>query len=225
MDVTATKLDWDPVTIAVGRAATVPLLGTVAAGLPFHALPVEGELELPPGMWNGRRVFALRVRGASMIDEGIRDGDYLIVESRETADPGQTVVAEVDGEVAASLVGYRLDDPYDLGGLAEMPPVVQPLIKLEARAPGSWYVNVLATFPEFRRLGLATTLLKIAESNANDAGASALSVIVASWNESAERLYRRAGHEVVATEPAIHFPGCSYTGDWVLMVKLLANGA
>jgi ribosomal protein S18 acetylase RimI-like enzyme len=135
------------------------------------------------------------------------------------------VVAEVDGEVAAGLVGYRLDDPYDLEGLAEIPAVVQPLVKLEARAAGSWYVNVLATFPEFRGLGIATTLLEIAESNASDAGADTLSVIVASWNEAAERLYRRAGYEAVATEPAIPFPGCPYTGDWVLMVKSLADGA
>ena len=135
------------------------------------------------------------------------------------------VVAEVDGEVAASLVGYRLDDPYDLSLLAEIPPIVQPLVKLEAKAPGSWYVNVLATFPEFRGLGIATTLLEIAENNASDAEASALSVIVASWNEEAGRLYRRAGYEAVATEPAIPFPGCPYTGDWVLMVKSLANGA
>src|SRR5262245_65654846 len=47
------------------------------------------------------------------------------------------VVAEVDGEVAASLVGYRLDDPYELDGLAEIPAVVQPLVKLEAKAPDS----------------------------------------------------------------------------------------
>jgi len=135
------------------------------------------------------------------------------------------VVAEVDGEVAAGLVGYRLDDPYDLSLLAEIPPIVQPLVKLEAKAPGSWYVNVLATFPEFRGLGIATTLLEIAENNASDAEASALSVIVASWNEEAGRLYRRAGYEAVATEPATPFPGCPHAGDWVLMVKSLANGA
>jgi hypothetical protein len=74
-------------------------------------------------------------------------------------------------------------------------------------------------------LGIATTLLEIAESNANDAGASALSVIVASWNEAAERLYARAGYKAAATEPAIPFPGCPHAGDWVLMVKSLANGA
>jgi hypothetical protein len=97
------------VTIAVGRAAPVPLLGAVAAGLPFHAFPVEGVLELPPGMWNGRRIFALRVRGASMTDEGIRDGDYLIVEPRETAESGQTVIAEVDGGVTVKRL-YREQD-------------------------------------------------------------------------------------------------------------------
>ena len=61
------------------------------------------------------------------------------------------VVAEIGGEIAACLVGYRLDDPYELGGLADTPEIVRPLVKLEAKAPGSWYVNVLATFPEFRR--------------------------------------------------------------------------
>src|SRR6266404_2377228 len=91
--------EYEPVSIEVGRGADVPLLGDVAAGLPFQSLPVHGVIELPPGLWNGRKVFALRVRGTSMIDEGIRDGDYLIVEPRETADSGQMVVAEVDGGV------------------------------------------------------------------------------------------------------------------------------
>ena len=83
-----------------------------------------------------------------------------------------SVVAEVGGEVAASLVGYRLDDPYDLeGSLAETPDIVRPLVRLEARAPGSWYVNVLATFPEFRRQGIAGRLLEIAERTAREQGA------------------------------------------------------
>ena len=63
----------------------------------FPSVRLHGVIELPPGLWNGRRVFALRVRGTSMLDEGIRDGDYLLCEPRETVDSGQTVVAEVDG--------------------------------------------------------------------------------------------------------------------------------
>jgi repressor LexA len=109
MGTAASERGWEPVTIAVEPAESVPLLGTVAAGFPFHAFPVEGVLELPAGMWNGRRIFALRVRGTSMIDEGIRDGDYLIVEPRETADTGQTVVAEVDGGVTVKRLFREKD--------------------------------------------------------------------------------------------------------------------
>jgi ribosomal protein S18 acetylase RimI-like enzyme len=135
------------------------------------------------------------------------------------------VVAEIGGEVAACLVGYRLDDPYDLGALAGTPEIVQPLVKLEAKSPGSWYVNVLATFPEFRRLGIGAKLLDIAESKGREASVPALSVIVGSWNEAAMRLYGRAGYAAVASEPAIPFPGSPNKGDWVLMVKSLQNGA
>lgn len=133
------------------------------------------------------------------------------------------VVAEIGGEVAAVLVGYLLDNPYDLGVLAETPPIVQPLVRLEARAPGSWYVNVLATFPEFRRQGIAAKLLDIAESNGREAGAPALSVIVGDWNEPAVQLYWRAGYAAFASEPAIPFPGCPREGDWVLMVRSLTH--
>jgi SOS regulatory protein LexA len=77
----------------------IPLLGEVAAGRPLEMFSVEETLDLPESMWQGRRVFALRVRGQSMIDAGIHDGDYLIVEPAETADDGRTVVAEIDGQV------------------------------------------------------------------------------------------------------------------------------
>jgi len=136
------------------------------------------------------------------------------------------VIAEIGGEVAATLVGYRLDDPYDLeASLAETPEIVRPLVRLEAKAPGSWYVNVLATFPEFRRQGIGGRLLAIAEEKARAQNAPSLSVIVASWNEDARRLYARAGYAALAREPALPFPGCAHRGDWVLMVKRLGPTA
>ena len=93
------------------------------------------------------------------------------------------------------------------------------LVKLEAKAPGSWYVNVLATFPEFRRRGLALKLLGIAAEQARAIGAGALSVIVAGANERAARLYARAGYRPAAREPAFACPGAPNAGDWVLMLK------
>lgn len=81
-------------------AVAVPLLGTVAAGTPIEALTVAEEIILPE-QWLGRRhTFALRVRGDSMIDEQIRDGDVVVVEERETARNGETVIALVDGQNA-----------------------------------------------------------------------------------------------------------------------------
>jgi ribosomal protein S18 acetylase RimI-like enzyme len=132
------------------------------------------------------------------------------------------IVAEVAGEIAASLVGYRLDDPYyDLPDVDELPDVVHPLIKLEAQVPGTWYVNVLAAFPEFQGQGMGTKLLEAAETKGREGNAPAMSVIVASWNDGAARLYARAGYADVAREPAVLPPGFAHEGDWVLMAKPL----
>lgn len=130
-------------------------------------------------------------------------------------------LAEFGDEIAACLIGYPLDDPYDLTGLDEMPDFVRPLVRLEAEAPGSWYVNVLATFPEFRGHGLGARLLEIAEARGSEAQAPAMSVIVGSWNEGAARLYTRAGYRGAARERAILPPTLPHEGDWVLMVKSL----
>lgn len=87
----------------------IPLLGVVAAGEPYHAFALEETLNVPTTLWAGKQVFALRVRGNSMIDEGIHNGDYLIVEPRHVAENGQAVVAEIDGCVTVKKY-YREAD-------------------------------------------------------------------------------------------------------------------
>ena len=125
---------------------------------------IAGE-GLPAHLWS-----TLKAPGQSILEVG---------RERAAREEGgfsyrNAIVAEVDGEIAACLVGYRLDDPYDLGDLEQVPPLVRPLVLLEAKAPGSWYVNVLATFPEFRRQGIGMALLGIAEQKAREEGAQAL---------------------------------------------------
>ena len=83
-----------------GRGGGLPLMGEVAAGLPIEALENPELIEVPRGFARARESFVLRVRGDSMIDDGIRDGDLIIVESRPTAERGQTVVALIDGTEA-----------------------------------------------------------------------------------------------------------------------------
>jgi repressor LexA len=92
----------------VGEVLSLPLLGEVAAGQPIEALenpePIFVPAELVP---RGKDLFVLRVRGSSMIDEQIRDGDYVVVESRAYANQGETVVALVHGEEATLKKFYR----------------------------------------------------------------------------------------------------------------------
>lgn len=96
---------------------TVPLLGTVAAGLPIEAVAEQEEIALPE-QWLGKgRTYALRVRGDSMIDEQIRDGDTVVVEARETARSGETVIALVDGE-SVTLKQYHRES----GGRVRLQP-------------------------------------------------------------------------------------------------------
>ncbi len=76
----------------------VPVLGTVAAGFPIEALEAREEIALPEEWLGKGRTYALRVRGDSMIEEQIRDGDTVVVEAREVARNGETVIALVDGD-------------------------------------------------------------------------------------------------------------------------------
>lgn len=131
-------------------------------------------------------------------------------------------MVEMAGEIAACLVVYQLDDPYDLTGLETLPVHVQPLLRLEAQAPGSWYVNVLATFPEFRGRGFGTKLLDVAEAKGRAARANTMSIIVGSWNEGACRLYKRAGYTTIASEPAVLPAGFPQRGDWLLLIRPIA---
>ncbi len=92
-----------------GPGAALPLLGTIAAGSPLEAVRSEEEVAVPADMvpGGGRPAYVLRVRGDSMIDEQIRDGDLVVVEGRPQARDGETVVALVDGQEATLKRLYR----------------------------------------------------------------------------------------------------------------------
>ena len=85
----------------------VPLLGTVAAGQPIEAILSHDTITVPKDLQGRGRTFALRVRGESMIDENIQDGDIIIVSSQKTAENGQVVVALIDGNYATVKKFYR----------------------------------------------------------------------------------------------------------------------
>lgn len=88
----------------------IPLLGVVAAGQPIEAILAHETVHAPKNMIARGRMFALRVRGDSMIDENIQDNDIIIVSSQQTAENGQMVVALIDGNYTTVKKFYREPD-------------------------------------------------------------------------------------------------------------------
>lgn len=89
-------------------AAVLPLMGTVAAGLPIEAIRDVETLAVPADMLRRNSDnYVLRVEGNSMIDEQIRDGDYIVVAAQPSARDGEMVVALVGGDSATVKTLYR----------------------------------------------------------------------------------------------------------------------
>jgi repressor LexA len=96
------------------EARDVPLLGLVAAGEPIEAVRGSELVAVPEDMIGRRDVYVLRVRGESMVDDQIRDGDYVIVERRTDPKNGEVVVALLNGENATLKKFYREKDQIRL---------------------------------------------------------------------------------------------------------------
>ncbi len=90
-----------PSVVGEGREAGVPILGRIAAGAPIEALQNEiGRIAVPPDLLGSGDHFALEVKGDSMIQAGILEGDVVILRRTEAADSGDIVVALIDSEEA-----------------------------------------------------------------------------------------------------------------------------
>lgn len=90
-----------------GRPVTVPMMGRIAAGTPIEAIQQRSAtIQVPPDLLASGEHYALEVRGDSMIDAGIHDGDTVLIRRGDTADTGDIVVALIDDE-EATLKRFR----------------------------------------------------------------------------------------------------------------------
>ncbi len=110
------KKDWNKnraleITTAVNSPSRneLPLLGRVAAGEPIEAIEDSEVVAVPPDMIGSGQNYVLEVRGDSMIEENIQDGDYVIISPRSTAEQGETVVVLIDNQ-EATLKKFYYDD-------------------------------------------------------------------------------------------------------------------
>ncbi len=185
-----------PATPADGRAMA-ELINIAAEGLPLY-------------LWEG------------MAEPG--ESGWTVGERRARRDEGgfsyrNTVLMEEDGRVAAGLIGYPLPDlpvPIDRGSTPAMFAAVQ---ELETSATGTWYINVLATYPQWRGRGFGTALLEVAVRQASDLGLRGLSLILSDANTDAGRLYARCGYREVASRPMIKDGWRNPGRNWLLLIK------
>ena len=180
---------------AADAAALADLINMAGEGLPsyfWHEMAEEGE-----DPWeHGRR------RQAKKAEEG----KVIVV------DEGAGAVAALTGyETPAVPVAIADDDP----------PLFRPLQELENLALSTWYVNVLAAYPEQRGRGHGTRLLGLAEDIARELGLSAMSIIVADQNIGARRLYERTGYVETARRAMVKEGWQCDSDEWVLQIKQL----
>lgn len=127
-------------------------------------------------------------------------------------------LAEIDGEIGACLLGYSAEDtPEPIA--PDTPAIFVPLLELEALAPGSWYLNVLATYETFRGKGLGGALLAEAERIAAQAGHTTISLIAADTHEDARRLYAAKGYREIARRAVVKEDWQVDANSWILLVK------
>ena len=93
-------------TDSVAAAAELPLFGVVAAGAPIESIPDDEQVSVPVDFLRGGDHYVLRVRGDSMIGDGVHDGDLVVVQRVENAPDGEMVVALVGDEVTLKRI-YR----------------------------------------------------------------------------------------------------------------------
>ncbi len=121
---------WDEATFEV------PLMGIIAAGAPIQAIRTNETIDIPRDMM-GPNVFALKVRGDSMIEDGIFNGDYVIIEQSSTAKNGDIVVALVDRENVTLKRFYQEKDHVRLQPANKsMKPILTKNVVVQGKVKG-----------------------------------------------------------------------------------------
>lgn len=198
-----------PVTLRAACEADAPAL--------VHLMNLAGE-GIPAYLWEQMK---------SPLDDTLAFGARRVARTEGGFSHVHATVAEQAGprgiDVIGMVLGYPQPEPYEVGDLDALLPVIRPLVQLEALAPGSWYVNGIAVLPAWQRQGVARLLMRHALERAWEAGCRSVSLIVAAHNAPARRLYEALGFRERARRPLVPIPGLPATAnaapdEWLLMV-------
>ncbi len=173
---------------------------------------IAGE-GIPAYFWKGSQKPGQEIEdaGAENLASEIKNFSYR-----------NTHVAVVNDSIAGMLLAYRLPDD-DNEDLDELPEFIRPCIELEQCVPGSFYINMLATFPEYRNQSIGTQLMAIVDNLAREVGCDQTSIQVFGQNQGALRLYQRLGYNIVEKRPVIPHSCHPYTGEIMLLTRAVAT--
>lgn len=175
---------------------------------------------------------------ALMAGEGIPEyfWSQSLEEGQELVDVGASRVASETGNfsyknawmasvgdmVAGMVLAYHLPGEKDMPQPDDFPDFLRPLIELERCAPESFYVNMLAVYPECRQRGIGTDLMENVDRLTVESGSAVSSIQVFEENHGAVRLYRRLGYRVVDKRNSIPHP-CQVRGGRIFLMTKKAG--
>ncbi|MEM6762933.1 MAG: GNAT family N-acetyltransferase [Pseudomonadota bacterium] len=140
-------------------------------------------------------------------------------QAKRAAD-GQIVAIDEGAGVVAAMTGYPIAEEQPISD--DMPPMFQVLQELENTVVGTWYLNVLATYPRARGRGLGARLIRHAEGIARSGDLEGVSIIVANGNHDARRLYERLGYHERERREMIKEDWENPSTEWILLEKSFA---
>lgn len=156
-----------------------------------------------------------RENGQQLLDVGIQN----LKSETENFSYRNVHVAEMDNSVAGMILAYRLPEKENADKIEDFPEFIRPVIELEQCVPGSFYINMLATYPKYRNISVGTSLMKIVDDLAEQASSDFISVQVFEQNARAVRLYKRLGYEIVETRPVVEHESHPYNTNVLLLIR------
>jgi len=153
--------------------------------------------------------------GEDIPDVGARN----VLSETENFSYRNVLLAVMDNEIAGMMLSYRLPPTDEADNLNKYPEFIRPLVELEQCVPGSYYINMLAVYPNYRNQGVGRALMGRLDALAKKAGCTLNSIEVFEENSGALRLYLRLGYRIIESRQVIPHPSHPYKGNIHLLVK------
>lgn len=164
---------------------------------------------------DGQDILDVGAKNAASETENFSYRNIIVVENIAS----ENIIGKNKGDIVAMLLAYRLPDADDAEDLDSVPELVRPLVELEQCVPGSFYINMIATLPESRNMGIGSALMNIANNLALEEGCDLLSIEVFEQNEEALRLYLKHGYEITESRPVIPHQCHPYDSNVLLLTR------